>query len=112
MSNTHFLLAVELGSVGTRGGCYERREQSFVGCTHTELPPKGDPVLGFGGCLGTSLRGLSKPERAVCFCQDRQSCSVLCQEAELSAHNGWVSLHLSLEQLSLALEETDQPDQG
>ena len=38
---------------------------------HRELPTKGDPMLLFGGCLGASLCGFSKPENAVCFCQDR-----------------------------------------
>lgn len=78
-------------------------EQSFVGCTCSEFPSKGDPVLGFGGCPGTSLCGLSKLEHVVCVCQYRQSCSVLCQEDALSAKGCQGSLHLSLEQLGLAL---------
>lgn len=53
-------------------------------------------MLSIGGCLRTSLRGLSKPECVVCFCQDRRSCSVLCQEDELSANSSQGSLHLLL----------------
>lgn len=103
ISNTTFLLPLVPGSMGTWGGCHWRREQSFVGCTCREFPPKGDPMLGFGGCLGTSLCGLSKLECVVCFRRDRWSCLVLCQEDQLSANGSQGSLHPSLEQLGLAL---------
>lgn len=82
-SNTPFLLPSVPGDV--RGLSLEESRPVLWRVLPQGPSPKGDPLLGFGGCLGTSWCGLSKPELAVCFCQDRRGCSVRGQEAELSA---------------------------
>lgn len=64
---------------------------------------KGSLCLSLLGVLGISLCRLSKHERVIWFCQDRQSCSGLCQEDELSANSRQGVLQLSLEPLGLAL---------
>lgn len=67
------------------------------------VPSKGSLCLSLLGVLGISLCGLSKHERVIWFCQDRQSCSGLCQEDELSANSRQGVLQLSPEPLGLAL---------
>lgn len=78
ISNTPFLLPLVPSSVGTRGGCRCRREQSSYGASAGSFPSKGSLCLSLLGVLGTSLCRLNKHERVVWFCQDGQSCLGLC----------------------------------